>query len=87
MLKPAILGKKEVREKRTNLPDAKIGSPKQASRWQLSTVFGGQTLAELKAQYQDAYLAAHAAARFGANDDKQKAALDERIRGSRNYRS
>lgn len=41
----------------------------------------GQSLAELKTGFQDAYLALHQAARLGANDDKKKAALakDKRL--------
>lgn len=39
-----------------------------------------QALGELKAKYQEAYLAAHQAARLGVNDDKKKATLSKDVR-------
>lgn len=61
------------RTSRTNLL-TKIGSPKHRADASFQRLLG-QTLAELKSRYQDAYLAAHERARLGANDDKKKAAI------------
>ena len=63
----------EVRTSRATLL-TKIGSPKHRADAGFQRLLG-QTLAELKSKYQDAYLAAHERARLGANDDKRKAAL------------
>jgi len=63
----------EVRDARGELL-AKVTSPKHRADASFQRALG-QTLAELKAKYQDAYLAAHKRARLGANDDKKKAAL------------
>lgn len=63
----------EVRTSRTNLL-TKVGSPKHRADASFQRLLG-QTLAELKSKYQDAYLAAHERARLGANDDKKKAAI------------
>lgn len=63
----------EVRTSRTGLL-TKIGSPKHRADASFQRLLG-QTLAELKSKYQDAYLSAHERARLGANDDKKKAAL------------
>ena len=52
----------------------KIASPKQRSGADFKRLLT-QTLADLKAKYQDAYLAGHERARLGANDDKRKASL------------
>lgn len=52
----------------------KMGSPKHRADAGFQRLLG-QTLAELKSKYQDAYLAAHYRARLGANDDKKKAAI------------
>jgi hypothetical protein len=53
---------------------AKIASPKQRSEADFKRLLT-QTLGDLKAKYQDAYLAAHERARLGVNDDKRKANL------------
>lgn len=53
---------------------AKIASPKQRSESNFKRLLT-QTLGDLKAKYQDAYLASHERARLGANDDKRKAGL------------
>ena len=53
---------------------AKIASPKQRSKADFKRHLS-QTLGDLKAKYQDAYLAAHERTRLGANDDKRKASL------------
>ena len=68
-----------VSEKRGELL-TRIGSPKYRADPAFHRTIG-QTLAELKTQYQDAYLAAHTKARLGANDDKKKGQIsgDERV--------
>jgi hypothetical protein len=53
---------------------AKIASPNQRADANFKRYLT-QTLGDLKAKYQDAYLAAHERARLGANDDKRKANL------------
>jgi hypothetical protein len=53
---------------------AKIASPKQRSEADFKRRLA-QTLGDLKATYQDAYLAAHERTRLGANDDKRKVNL------------
>jgi hypothetical protein len=63
----------EVRTSRSALL-TKVGSPKHRADASFQRHLG-QTLAELKSKYQDAYLAAHERARLGANDDKKKAAI------------
>jgi len=63
----------EVRTSRTALL-TKIGSPKHRADASFQRLLG-QTLAELKSKYQDAYVAGHERARLGANDDKKKAAF------------
>ena len=55
---------------------AKIASPKHRADLELPAALG-QRLAELKAQYQDAYLELHGRARLGATDDKKKAELQK----------
>jgi len=59
---------------------ARIGSPKHRADPAFQRNIG-QTLAELKTDYQDAYMAAHGRARLGANDDKKKGKItrDDRI--------
>jgi hypothetical protein len=63
----------EVRTSRTALL-TKIGIPKHRADTSFQRLLG-QTLAELKSKYQDAYLIAHERARLGANDDQKKAML------------
>jgi hypothetical protein len=63
----------DVRASRESLL-TKIGSPKLRADVSFQRLLG-QTLAELKSKYQDAYLSIHEHARLGANDDKKKAAL------------
>jgi len=63
----------DVRTSRTALL-TKISSPKHRAGASFQRLLG-QTLAELKSKYQDAYLSAHVLARLGANDDQKKAAL------------
>jgi hypothetical protein len=53
---------------------AKIASPKQRSEADFKRQLA-QTLGDLKAKYQDAYLSAHERARLGATDDRRKASL------------
>ncbi len=53
---------------------AKLSSPKQRTDAGFQRTLR-QTLAGLRAEYQDAYLAAHARARLGANDESRKATL------------
>lgn len=62
-----------VRTARANLM-AKIASPKERSGADFKRLLT-QTLGDVKAKYQDAYLSAHERARLGANDDKRKAIL------------
>lgn len=62
-----------VRARRSEVLTA-IGSPKQRADAGFQRRLG-QTLADLKTQYQDAYLALHAQARLGVNEDRKKAAL------------
>jgi hypothetical protein len=62
-----------VRSARADLM-AKIASPKQRSGADFKRLLT-QTLADLKAKYQDAYLAGHERARLGATDDKRKGNL------------
>ncbi len=78
LLDAAHVWQEEVRTSRTNLL-TKIGSPKHRADASFQRLLG-QTLAELKSKYQDAYLAAHERARLGANDDKKKAALTKDTR-------
>jgi hypothetical protein len=73
LLDAAHAWQEDVRTSRTALL-TKIGSPKHRADASFQRLLG-QTLAELKSKYQDAYLAAHQRARLGANDDKKKAAL------------
>jgi hypothetical protein len=73
LLDAAHAWQEEVRTSRTALL-TKIGSPKLRADASFQRLLG-QTLAELKSKYQDAYLAAHDRARLGANDDKKKAVL------------
>jgi hypothetical protein len=63
----------KVRDTRGDLL-AKVTSPKHRADPSFQRTLG-QTLAELKAEYQDVYLAEHKKVRLGANDDKKKAAL------------
>lgn len=62
-----------VRTARADLT-AKIASPKQRSEAEFRRLLT-QMLGDLKAKYQDAYLAAHERTRLGAKDDKRKANL------------
>ena len=64
-----------VRARRSEVLTA-IGSPKQRADAGFQRRLG-QTLADLKTQYQDAYLALHARARLGVNEDRKKAALTQ----------
>lgn len=73
LLDTAHAWQEEVGASRTTLL-TKIGSPKHRADASFQRLLG-QSLAELKAKYQDAYLAAHQRARLGANDDKKKAAI------------
>ena len=73
LLDAAHTWQEDVRTGRTALL-TKIGSPKHRADASFQRLLG-QTLAELKSKYQDAYLSAHERARLGANDDKKKAAL------------
>ena len=73
LLDAAHAWQEEARTSRTALL-TKINSPKHRADQSFQR-FLGQTLAELKSKYQDAYLAAHERARLGANDDKKKATL------------
>ena len=68
----------DVREKRGELL-AKIGSPKHRADPSFQRHLR-DTLAELKNEYQDAYLRAHERARLGATDDKKKGALTKDAR-------
>lgn len=65
----------QMRERRGELM-AKITSPKQRADAGFQRALG-QTLAELKTAYHDAYLASHAQARLGATDDQRKARLGQ----------
>jgi len=65
----------EVRDRRGELL-AKVTSPKHRADPSFQRAFG-QALAELKGNYQDAYLAGHQRARLGANQDKKKGALSK----------
>ena len=58
---------------------AKVASPKHRADPSFQRGLG-QRLAELKAQYQDAYLELHGRARLGATADKQKAELQKDVR-------
>ena len=73
LLDAAHAWQEEVRTSRSALL-TKIGSPKHRADASFQRLLG-QTLAELKSKYQDAYLSAHQRARLGANDDKKKGAL------------
>jgi hypothetical protein len=73
LLDPAHAWQDDVRTNRSKLL-TKIGSPKHRADASFQRLLG-QTLAELKSKYQDAYLAAHERARLGANDDKKKAGI------------
>jgi hypothetical protein len=73
LLDAAHAWQEEVMTSRTALL-TKIGSPKHRADASFHRLLG-QTLAELKSKYQDAYVAGHERARLGANDDKKKAAL------------
>ena len=65
----------EVREKRGELL-SRVASPKHRADPSFQRSLG-QTLAELRARYQDAYVTIHQNARLGANEDKQKARLSK----------
>jgi len=65
--------REQVREKRSELM-VRIASPEHRADPSFQRSIG-QTLAELKAQYQDAYLASHRKARLGAGDDVRKARI------------
>lgn len=67
-----------VRAARADLT-SKIASPKERSQTEFKRHLT-QTLGNLKSAYQDAYLAAHARARLGANEDKRKANLTKDTR-------
>jgi hypothetical protein len=75
LLDAAHAWQEDVRTNRSKLL-TKIGSSKHRADASFQRLLG-QTLAELKSKYQDAYLAAHERARLGANDDKKKAALSK----------
>ncbi len=65
----------EMRERRGELM-AKITSPKHRADAGFQRALG-QSLAELKAKYQESYLANHARLRLGATDDQRKAKLGQ----------
>ncbi|MDC0740858.1 DUF6079 family protein [Polyangium mundeleinium] len=65
----------EVRSRRADLL-TKIGSPKHRADAGFQRLLG-QTLAELKGKYQEAYLGAHERTRLGVNDDKRKVTLSK----------
>lgn len=58
---------------------AKVASPKQRADPSFQRALG-QRLAELRAQYQDAYLELHSRARLGATADKKKGELQKDTR-------
>ena len=68
-----------VREKKAKLL-VRIASPKHRADPAFQRTVG-QTLSELKTEYQDVYIASHTMARLGANEDKKKGRMsgDERI--------
>ena len=65
----------QMRERRGELM-TKIASPKHRADPGFQRALG-QTLAELKTSYQDAYIASHTQARLGATDDQRKARLGQ----------
>lgn len=78
VLEAAHAWAEEVRQARSDIL-TKLASPKHRSDPSFQRALG-QTLAELKAKYRDAYLAAHRKARLGANEDRSKAALSRDAR-------
>lgn len=65
----------QMRQRRAELI-GKVTSPKHRADAGFQRSLG-QALAELKADYQDAYLGSHGKARLGATDDKRKARLSQ----------